>query len=75
MEQNQGLKKDLSEAHRHLTVRNERITDLEALVQQNGRQLKEQEYRFGTEVRALKEALSICQSALPFLSCSYCCCD
>ena len=57
MDQNSTLKKEAGIAERKLLARNERIQNLEALLQDADRRLSIQNQKFETQLQAVKERL------------------
>lgn len=58
VEQNISLKKDLGQTERLLHNRSERITNLEALCQQQNRELSAERQRYDAEISALRQLQS-----------------
>lgn len=57
MEQNSSLKKDVAIAERKLIARNERIQNLEALLQDAQEKLNAQNVKFETRLQAVRDRL------------------
>ena len=70
MDQNSALKKEAGIAERKLLARNERIQNLEALLQDADRRLAMQNQKFEAQLQAVKERLDqargmCCDCTLP----------
>lgn len=67
VDQNSTLKKEAGIAERKLLARNERIQNLEALLQDADRRLSVQNQKFETQLQAVKERLDQARGKLFFL--------
>jgi kinesin family member 5 len=75
VDQNSSLKKEAGIAERKLLARNERIQNLEALLQDADRRLAIQNQKFENQLQAVKERLeqARCEYYAPFLRCHRLC--
>ena len=68
VDQNSALKKEAGIAERKLLARNERIQNLEALLQDADRRLAMQNQKFEAQLQAVKERLDQARGELSFIA-------
>lgn len=68
MDQNSALKKEAGIAERKLLARNERIQNLEALLQDADRRLAVQNQKFEAQLQAVKERLEQARGSFPLFT-------
>lgn len=74
VDQNTTLKRDTALAERKLIARNERIQNLEALLQDANEKVNQQNAKFEARLQAVKERLDQARGASRCCSLSYSCC-
>ena len=70
VDQNSALKKEAGIAERKLLARNERIQNLEALLQDADRRLSIQNQKFEAQLQAVKERLDQARGLFDFIICT-----